>query len=336
MQIIASQYSNLFVWVDEWRSHEVDQKKMQIFRSAFGRGGQFRWTEDKQQRQFKTNFIVSGESTTSDAATRSRFALVQVAASLRRENHWDWFEVHREHSYLFFRYVLENRVEFVQRVMAHIQDWRSSPDTRHLSERDKLVYGVGTAAFMAMAEMLGVYEGIELRNFRQFMIGMAASASKDVSSSTNLMNWWQEIISGVESHDIPIELFAYESEPTELTGLPGPPGHRKIELYFNAAALLEAHQRYLAKSHREPVLSQKDLRDQMKHQPYWLGNKKKSINRVTQDAWGINLDRHPMGTQHLTQEEFDALKADDPQSDPRQGPLFGIINRIKAKKNGEA
>ena len=83
--------------------------------------------------------------------------------------------------------------------MAQIEDWRSSADTQHLDDRDRMVYGVGTAAFVALAQMLGVYHESELQNFRRFMIDTAANAAKDVSSSTNL-----------ESHDIPIDLFTYE------------------------------------------------------------------------------------------------------------------------------
>ncbi|MGN6555246.1 MAG: hypothetical protein ACTHLW_16180, partial [Verrucomicrobiota bacterium] len=59
---MLDQYSNLPVWVDEFRSAEVGEDKISVLHNAFNRGGQPKYNPSRIQRMVRTSFVISGES----------------------------------------------------------------------------------------------------------------------------------------------------------------------------------------------------------------------------------------------------------------------------------
>ena len=80
-------YSNILLWLDEFRQHQIAADKEPMLRDCYGRQLAGKWTPDGKQRQIRTMTMVSGESTTSDAATRSRYPHVLISEQKRLANH---------------------------------------------------------------------------------------------------------------------------------------------------------------------------------------------------------------------------------------------------------
>ena len=143
-------YSNLPVWFDEYRDHQIDPGKVSVIRNGFDRVGQAKWSQDGKQREIRTAPVVSGESTSSDAATRSRYPHVQVSAHQRIVNHLTWFTANRDNFFLLGRLLMEQRVEFVPMLLKFLDTWKAQPTLRDVDEREKMIHGIAYAAWMAM------------------------------------------------------------------------------------------------------------------------------------------------------------------------------------------
>ena len=75
------------------------------------------------QRQIRTMPIVSGESTSSDGATRSRYPHVMISQQKRLVNHFEWMQTHQEFFFLISRELLVRRREFVALTIKQVDFW---------------------------------------------------------------------------------------------------------------------------------------------------------------------------------------------------------------------
>ena len=82
-------YSNILLWLDEFRQHQISADKEPMLRDCYGRQLAGKWSPDGKQRLIRTMTMVSGESTTSDAATRSRYPHVLISEQKRLANHYE-------------------------------------------------------------------------------------------------------------------------------------------------------------------------------------------------------------------------------------------------------
>lgn len=343
-------YSNLPIWFDEYRDHQIDPGKVSVLRNCFDRSTQAKWSQDGKQREIRTAPVVSGESTPHDAATRSRYPHIQVSAHLRKENHLTWFNTNRLNFFLFARLLMESRAEFVRMVLAFLDNWILQPQLADVEEREKMTYGIAYASWTAMAGLLQSHSASEVTTFKNFMLTFSRSAAKDIASETNINLFMSDLITATLSGEIPLDCFRVES-----TIVDHPPGATNKDaegnyiqgpwnrfILFIHPDLAPAHlQIFLRKQNTSIVLRKKDLRDQLAVEPYWVGGDytKHFPGHGTIRPWGIIIDLHPMGTQKIADEVFMKFKANRDLGDPRKGELFGIIDKIlaaQAKKERES
>ncbi|HEV2327648.1 MAG TPA: hypothetical protein VGY56_02540 [Verrucomicrobiae bacterium] len=347
----AENYSNLLVWVDEFREREVEPVKIAILRNAFNRQMQAKWSPDGTQRVIKTAFLVSGESTCSDAAVRSRYVHIQISASKRMANHLKWFNQNKRHFYLIGRALLGRRETFVQHTLHFLDQWLNSPNVAGLNDREKIVHGIAYAAWMGVCALFESHGPVDVSAFKQFVIAHVKAAAEDVTDETNVNAFWQLVITAFKAGAIPKSCFKLASEPAEYPpDMPGMGHWNSHTLYFDPGALLSCLNIFLGKQQGQVVLKRNDLRDQMRMQSYFLplswkdeqGNKKTLQVRLGRGkdssntkVWGINVDKHPDGLQRdAKREEYDKFLMNDSLGDPRKGALFAIIHALQSEQEG--
>lgn len=345
----AENYSNILVWMDEFREAEVEEVKLAILRNAFNRQAQAKWTPDGIQRVIKTAFMVTGESTSSDAALRSRYIHIQVSAARRLANNLAWLDQNKRFFFFFGRMLRERRGTFVQYTMHFLDQWIKSAGINN--DREKKVHGIAYAAWMAVCALLESHGPEEVGAFKQLTLSHLKSAAEDATAETNVNRFWQDVLIAFKAGAIPKACFKLVGEPVEHP--PGMPdlGHWvSYKLYFDPNMLLSELQIFLSKQNAKVVLKRNDLRDQMKTLPYWIplssrdeqGNIKQLQVRLgtgkdssSTKVWGIKLDLHPDGLQRdAKREDYDRFLMDDNQGDPRKGPLFAIVHALQGEKEG--
>jgi len=332
-------YSNLPVWFDEYRDHQIDQGKVAVLRNSFDRARQAKYSEDGKQRETRTAPVVAGESTSSDAATRSRFPHIQVSAHQRKENHLVWFTANRHSFFLLARSLMERRAEFVDLHDKFLDFWMKQEALAEVDEREKMVHGIPYASWMAMTGLLQSHSNAEVTAFKDFMLAYSRSAACDVASETNINALFSDLIIATVNGAIPLSCYRLEA-----TIVDHPPGANNVGpdgnfiqgrwtsyiLYIDAKTALAHLQIFLRKQGASVVLKRKDIRDQLSVEPYWVaGNYTKHFRgSTTIRPWGIKVDLHPMGTRTVSDAESNQFKANPNQGDPRKGELFGIIDKI--------
>ena len=352
-------YSSIALWFDEYRQYEISDEKVSIIRDSYDRQLAGKWTPDGVQRVIRTTPVVSGETDTSDAATRSRYTHLQISASQRIGNHVNWMRDNRQYFFFFWRHLLVHRPEFVRHVMRLAADWFTSADTKDIPERSRVAYSLAYAAFAAATILFESHTKEESVAFRKFIIDRASSAADDVLSDVNVNIFLQCVITSVKAGEIPPECFRVEkrivSYPQAVKdGLvvyeaPNQGMWESVDLFMEPNDVISYLQKDLRKSGSPPPLKYKDLRDQLSKMDYWIklpGGKKLSKrfgrrgNMTPSAAWGFHLDLCPQGLQRISDETFrEALSKNQPgldhvgpmfdDGDPRKGDMFAIVEAVE-------
>lgn len=120
LAIAVNQYSNLPVWFEEFK-RDVSDEKQEAIKCCYNREGGPKWAPGGQRR-VRTAPVITGESTSMDAATRSRYPHILVSATKRvvlRDgtpvNWFPWFQRHRKVFYVLGRELLRKRRVFGSR-----------------------------------------------------------------------------------------------------------------------------------------------------------------------------------------------------------------------------
>lgn len=345
-------YSNMMVWLDEYRESAITDDKAAILRDAYGRQLAAKWSPDGVQRKIRTTPMVTGESTTSDAATRSRFPHVLISEQRREGNHYEWMNKHRGLFFLFWRHLIQHRREYVALVLRQIEFWMQHPDLEGIPSRDKITHAVAFAGWTAATVMFESHGADEATEFRRFLMSHAAASACDVKTSVNVNVFVQELITAVGFDAVPLECLRVETE--KMRDEFGDWDH--YLLFIEPQMALNAIQIHLRKSGQSLPLRDKDLRDQLSKNPFWIRGKGKDAqikkrfglpgSKVSKTAWGIDVDLHPLGRQPVNHELFlNSVKSSSEKTladigdvfkdgDPRRGPLFSVVEAVlKWEKN---
>jgi hypothetical protein len=351
----TAQYSNLPVWADEYINGEVDDDKMSVLHAGYNRQTPAKFNASGFRRMMRTNFVVSGESTSTKAAMRSRYPHIQMAATARKgtpeeqKENFQWLQRHRKYFHVFGRFVIEHRREFVRLVQTYMENW-SHED---IDTRLRIMHGVGYSAWMAMAALLQSHLAGETGAFKQYLIGHSRRAQDDVQSDHNINVFIEELVTAAKMEAIPADCFKIlEEYAPHAPGAPGQPGWKIYVLLIDPDPTIAALNIWLTKQRMTLPLKRQDLRDQLSRCDYWYqlpesdkGAKRKLVVRFgsgsgTSLAWGIVADKHPLGYRQVPDEEFDAYLANNKSGDPRKGPLFTLIEWVleeqrKAREDGD-
>ena len=319
---------------------------------------------DAVQRTMRTSFIVSGESTSSKVALRSRYAHIQVSAAKRKQHlgdkereHLEWMEASKEAFFILGRFLHEHRAEFVGLVQEHLEEWLSSPQSQSLNEREKMVHGIDWASWQAFAGLIeskvsGLKSKVSEKNiaeFLEFAIEHARQSAEDVTSETNINVFLQDFLTTFKSEDgIPHTCFHLE-----VTHWDHPPdwpnqnrqvdedgqiraGWKSYKLFIDPDQTLSAINIYLKKEGRQLTLRRKDLQAQLSKTCYWIaGNPFKTFGpkgaRAGVRCWGFDLDKMEMGRQERSDAVWEQFIANpNGESDPRKGPFYAIVAALEA------
>ncbi len=346
----SQNYSGLPLWLDEFRNLEVRTETVGVLRDAYNRQNPLKWSADGVQRKIRTAFVVSGESTSSDAATRSRYPHVQISAVKRLRNHLDWFTQQRKNFFVFWRVLMERRAEFVALHTKYLKEWLAHPLTAGVNEREKMVHGIDWAAWQAMNDLLGAFTAEEAGKFDEFLLEHMRHAGKDVTADTNINVFWTHLMSAFNEGDIAPDLFRVESE---LADYPAGVMWGRKKLFFEPEGVISALAAFLRKRGETLPLRRNDLRDQLSKERYWLPGQHKKRFLSGQSggitAWGVDLDKHPLGRQEVDEAAWQAALDDRQKAlpggfpthigpefkdgDPRCGPLFAIVEKVEQRQD---
>jgi hypothetical protein len=344
-------YSNLPVWLDEFRQAVITPDKEAILRDVYNRQLAAKWSPDGFQRTIRTATLVSGESTTSDAAMRSRYPHVLISEQRRLANHYEWMQRHQEWFFLFWRTIMERRAEFVEVVMAQMDYWMAHGELEQVSSRDRVTHAVAYAAFAAATVIFDSHSAPEVTEFRKFVADHARRAAADVLTDVNVNVFMQELI--VAYRDGAISNKCFRVEKIQLEHPPGSPNQGpwdSCRLFIEPHLAINELQVYLRKGNQSVTLRRKDLRDQLSKCDFWIGatNSKDGLKKrfgqkgsmASLTAWGFIVDKHPLGTLCVPDEELSKAMVPDNEKplgvigpvfrdgDPRKGPLFAIVEGV--------
>lgn len=343
----GEQYSEQPVWLEDFRQGETPENKVSILRSCYNRDEAAKHNPDGVQRELRTSFLVSGESTTNDAATRGRFVHVQVSEFKRsgtdeeKRARMEWFRQNKGQFSQLMKFVLLRRERFVAAFKKYLEEWKLSPELAKVSARSREVYGGSYAAWRAMNELTNAYGDGAVAEFLKAMVAHTGNAAIDVVSEANVNVFWQQMVTAFKAAQIPLSCFKLAR--TRMLGHPpGSPNQgpwTEYRLYIDPEAVISAMNIHLTRQHQQVKLNKSDLRDQFSKCSYWVPGRHDQrfgdigrLGSVTK-CWCINLDEHPLGYERITDEEYNAMRIDPEMtdSDRRRGPLYLIVEALLRK-----
>ena len=356
IQIAVEQFSNLPVWLEEYREAELHPDKRGIIHSAFNRELSSKFAEDGRVRKIRTAFVVAGESTTSDAATRSRYPHVQVTRSRRKGDHLAWFQEHRDLFCVFGRFLMRNRPMFVELCLQALTEWQELPELVGVEDRSRSVYGVPYAGFTAMAQMLNSHPKNDLEAFRKEMVSQCRAAMDEVQEQTDVSQFFADLVSaytraafGTTAADLKQ---CFRAERRESLHPPDAPNQTQtpyvsFDLFMKPGPVLDVIRKDKRAQGQDMRLSQLDLRKQLATKKFWIVPKnrmhrKRFAGKNSEGCWGFNLDFLEWGYLPMKDEDWVAhlekhglpgtLTFSDEWADPRHGELFALAHKLTAKE----
>ncbi len=314
-----TQYSDIPLWFDEYRRNILDiELKEAVLRGAFDRSsgskGRMDSTTKTNSVRALTTPIVSGEMSSPDAATRSRYVHALIATSRRRlqgESNGALFRTmmaDSNHLHLIGRYLMDHRMEYNEIFESLLASWMKA-QLAITDDRTRFVHGAAWAAFMALAEMLNV-STVDAQAFTAYTVEHANRAFDDVHDETMSNKFWTDVISAINRGNIDRRLFnektialnpkgAFDDALVELSGAP------RVEAVFLAPnEIFDMYALDLRKRGDEAALSKNDIQREISKEEYWIAPPAaQRVHRATLNGhrysgvWVINLEKFPFAEQ---------------------------------------
>ena len=328
ISIALQQYGSLPVWLEEFQP-DAPKWMIEKLKNFYNRESGIKKTFDEGTRKILTNVIITGIATCTDAQVKSRYVHAQVSEKNRAVNNYQWFEDNSPLFYQLGRYILKNRKAFAALTLAKMEEWLKSKETALIGPRARIVHGASFGAFSALAEILKSHPESDLQKFRNNLMQHCADAVTAVSDQVNVNLFWRELLDALASDafgESPIDLLGIfhlsrredaKSPVTECQLKAGdenatyayPSGYR---IYILPGPTIDKLRKHMRLSGRELPLSKEDLRTQMMVREYWVpsssrkGTRKKfgPGSNQPQNCWEIDVDKHELGFQTVTDEEF--------------------------------
>ena len=339
MNRFLAQYSCLPVWFDEYRSNHNDPQKEAVLRGAFDRNSGAKGLADHSNRtrsaRIYTSPIVTGEGSSSDAATRSRYGHINVSERRRiGDGGARMAKVNNEAKfyYLIGRFLMGNRPKFVKNMLELLENWMKDPQIRAriVNERVRFVYATIWSAFIALSHMFQD-AGAEKRagmesDFRDALLTHGEQALQDVYSETFVIRFWSDTASGVQRGKIKTKFletrYVIRKDDNSLEQVTKGDKDAIHVLYVVPKVLFDEYAQDLRSRGESRPLELGDLRREMAKEPYWLppptrppGSHRARINGAQQSCWVISLERDAKGDYiFLFAEDF--LQIIEPEDSP--------------------
>ncbi len=375
MQIALGQLGNIPLWADEFRESELrDDSVVGVVHGGFNREVASKWSADGRIRTIRTSLLITGESSCVNAATMSRFITV-IAAKEKRQGKPEeqrerlaWLQHHQQFFFTIGRMILRNRATFVASVKQHLQNWQEASELVMVDPRARFTFGVSYASFMALNELIPVYDSKRCAEFRLGLIHKTIAAATELASRTDVVRFFEILINAVQASVFgrnAAEIrryFKWVLNPKSNPPLSARQLHDGAEhpyrswksgiLYFVPGAVIDMLRRWLHNQGIAFPLDQKDLLAQLQSKGYLVkspsrhGHQQKFEKGAikNQYCWAIDLDKFPeLGLLLVSDEVWEAsLHADGDTSrlriapsdwsDPRRGPMFAVVDALEDKE----
>jgi hypothetical protein len=319
MNRFLAQYSCLPVWFDEYRRNHNDAQKEAVLRGAFDRNSGAKGIADHSNRtrsaRIYTSPMVTGEGSSSDAATRSRYGHINVNAGRRIGDgvaRYGKVQADCRNYYRIGRFLMQNRPKFVKEMLALHDEWMSSDEIRGkiLNERVRFVYGTAWSAFITASRLVGGTGGEERASleplFKEFLLVHGEQALQDVISETFLTRFWSDVLSGLQRGKAKRHFFdvRYVERQKDGSLKEASEGDGKAEkvCYIAPKSVFDDYAQDMRARGESPPLDLGDLRREMAKEPYWVpppsNNTRQHrwmINGSRQSCWVISLERNGNG-----------------------------------------
>jgi hypothetical protein len=360
---VLQQYGNLAVWLEEYQPR-CEPWVTEKLKGIYDRMGGVKKTFGELTRVIRTGVIVTGVATSSDSQLRSRYCHVHVAKENRindTQERYQWFQqTSLSKFFLLGRYVLEHRTEFARLVMDQMHLWMEATGLADCEDRSKIVHGTSYCAFAALAGMLQSHPAEAVRRFRDFVAGQVEKAAGEVREKQYVSQFWTELVAAGKANELGFTAAERRRYLKVLPNLhvPCPVSEHQRQLGEQNSALnweskllfvtrdvvdrVNAYKKKVGSD--EPSLKAGDLRAQIKDKPYHVPAKSKGGHQQRFEGgreycYCIDLDKHELGLQQVSDEEFDdTLRKSDGTffpttdwEDPRKGPLFQLVDSLKTQ-----
>lgn len=189
--------------------------------------------------------------------------------------------------------------------------------------------------------------------FEHAMMVMTTQAVRDVKEEVNINLFWQSLMNawnvGVFGKGLEAQK-CFRAMGVVTGAPPDAPGQRpemtegkyhlrpwvSYKLYMDFNTVLARMGEYLAKQRERLPLSQRDLRDQLSKNEYWVPGEWKQrmppSSKAPTRCWCIDVDKHPLGYQKVSDADLELSRQGSPLSewvDPRMGDLYKIILEVE-------
>lgn len=212
-----SHYSCLAVWFDEFREKNLRDRpgKLTILRDSYNRGGAAKGfaNDPRRTRMVRPNTTASitGESSSSDGATRSRFINIEISKAKRGENAraaLDVVQRQAPHWHRITAFIMRHRRAFAARAMEIVRAKSTEHRDAIPNERVRTTHLCAFASFVAASELLGLLgPAADTSAFESFTITHAQQAFRDVVDETFLVTFWKHVVSGITVGEVRRSLF---------------------------------------------------------------------------------------------------------------------------------
>lgn len=371
---VLAQYRNWIAHLDEFRADEADKTRIAALRSPFGRQAAQKGTKEASNKTRsvipQTSPFVTGEGITNDSATLSRYISVILSAGNRLGTIDEQTARYRRmlaesaHYHRIVRWILMRRKWFGESVVKLLDQFLESDDVGKAVSVDRLrfTYGSAFAVFTLLfdhfhgilsSDSTVLPEGIEpisdadmelvgrtVRDFREFTVSYAASATGDVNSVNFVVKFWNSLMTDFYRPGNSVKNFfkfsfctidPVTNKVTETTADRAYPEKGIYACVIAAAGQLYAEYEQSCNQRRQvPELSLDNIRLESQQEKYWVkgprpkeddDGKKRSCNRSRRMtfnkeqlvAWVLRLDLMPPSMRQLFESHFE--KGDDNQED---------------------
>jgi hypothetical protein len=294
------QYSCLPFWFDEFRRDQVDAAKVSMIRYAFDRGGTGKGiaTNDKRTRMAVglTTPLITGETGSTDAATRSRYIQVQISKNNRigdSRHRYDRVQSECKHLFQIGRYIMEHRKEFQASAMETVHTWMNNDEVKKAisNERLRFIHGVAYAAIDAMDNLLSTKEQ-RLPAYLEFIKVYGNQSLEDVMEETFLNTFWRDIANGLQTGKIKKRFLTVERVSTSNEGLlkPDDESTRGRWVLYIAPAVFNEYSADKRSRNENVPLDVNSVQRELSKEPYWIHfpKAKPRTHRKTIDGTSYN------------------------------------------------
>jgi hypothetical protein len=234
--------------------------------------------------------------------------------------------------------------------------------------RTRYTYGVSYAAFLALNELIPVYDTKRLTEFRLGLIRKTIASAEELAARTDVIRFFDILIRAIQAGVFgrsAAELQRFfkhvlnprSAPPLSASQLRDGAEHPHLVwnscvLFFVPGAVIDLLRRWLHSQGEKFPLDQSDLLSQLESKGYLVtprsrhGHQKKFGKGVkkNQYCWGIDLDKFPeLGLAIVSDEVWSASLYPDGDTtkpmlspkewiDPRRGPLFTIVDALEEEE----